>query len=821
MNEAVVQRAKVVPSVYGGLFFTTLSTLMYEILLTRIFSVTMWYHFAFVAVSVALFGLTVGALIVYLAPKLFPDERTKERLAQASLLFSLSIVVSFVLQLRIPFEPEWSVVAVSRVGLLYLLISVPFTFSGITVVLALTRFPRHVSTLYAVDLAGASLGAVTLILLLNLLKDGPSAILFIAVLSAVGAWFFSHAVGRWQTVGLATIGVFLLAALAAWSAISVQNDDPILRVSWVKGEKEPTQLYETWNTFSRLTVSGDPNRRGPPIAWGISPAYSPAQVLRLELHIDASAGTPLVHYDGRLETVEFLRYDVVNLVHYLRPNARVFVIGSGGGRDVLTALLFEQQSVKAVELNGDILKVVNGRYGDFTGHLDQQPGVTFVTDEARSYLARSDERFDIIHLSLIDTWAATAAGAFALSESSLYTVEAWQTFFEHLNNRGVLSVSRWYFHSQPAEAYRLTSLAAEALRSVGISRPRDHIIFVKSPARGEFGLGVGTILVSREPFSASDITIMQRVADDLRFELVLAPDRARGDPIFAKIAETADSGSLDLGFPADISAPTDDRPFFFQMFRFQDLFDPAFYTDTDPFLFLSRDPFLSKPVVVLFSLVIVVLALTGVFILLPLLLTTSRQALQGMLPFIIFFSGIGLGFLLLEISQMQRLTIFLGHPTYALSVVLFSLLLFSGLGSLTTERLVQPSPKAALRLSLLVPLVVLLVVLVMFGFVTPYIIDRFETETTPVRILTAVGILAPMGLVMGMPFPLGMKVASLRPNAPTAFFWGINGATSVCASVLAVAIAIGWGISTAFWVGCLSYVAAAAALGFVVARGRV
>lgn len=326
-------------------------------------------------------------------------------------------------------------------------------------------------------------------------------------------------------------------------------------------------------------------------------------------------------------------------------------------------------------------------------------------------------------------------------------------------------------------------------------------------------IALATILVSREPFSASDVAEVERVVRFLQFELILTPDHVGSDSLFAKIAETDDPAALDLGFPGGISAPTDDRPFFFQMIRFQDLFDSSLYGDFNDYL--------AKPVLVLTSLAVAVLGLTALFILFPLLLTTSRKALQGMLPFVVFFSGFGLGFLLLEISQMQRLIIFLGHPTYALSVVLFSLLLFSGLGSLATEWLVKPHLNPKLRLSLLWPLLVLLLVLVTFGLATPAAIDRFDATTTPVRIMAAVAILAPMGLMMGMPFPLGMKVTSLRPNAPTAFFWGINGATSVCASVLAVAISLGWGISSAFWLGCVSYAAATAALGLVIVRGRV
>ncbi|MDP3768639.1 MAG: hypothetical protein Q8S13_11550, partial [Dehalococcoidia bacterium] len=503
---------------------------------------------------------------------------------------------------------------------------------------------------------------------------------------------------------------------------------------------------------------------------------------------------------------------VVNLPHFIRPNSSVFIIGSGGGWDVLAAMAFEQPSITAVEMNGAILDVVNERYGDFTGHLDQRPGITFVNDEARSYLARSDERYDIVHIPMTDTWAATAAGAFALTENSLYTVEAWQNFYEHLTERGVLSVTRWHFDPRPMEAYRLTALAADALRREGVERPREHIMLVRSELLLP-DIAVVNILVSREPFSPQDDADVRRIADERDWEVILTPTDGGPDPLFAQIADADDVGSVDLGFPGDISPPTDDRPFFFQMVGLQDVFDASLYG--------GFNDYLARPVLVLLSLSIAVLGLAALFIVLPLLVTTSRNALRGMLPFVVFFCAIGLGFLLLEIAQMQRLIIFLGHPTYALSVVLFSLLVFSGLGSLATERLANPSTRLGLRASVLGPLLGLLALLVAFGFLTPAVIDRFDAGTTAVRIGAAVAILAPMGLLMGMPFPLGMKVASLRPGAPTAFFWGINGATSVCASVFAVVISMGWGISAAFWAGCLSYATAAIAMGAVVLRGRV
>jgi hypothetical protein len=466
---------------YGGLFFTTLSTLMYEILLTRIFSVTMWYHFAFVAVSVALFGMTAGALIVHLAPRFFTQERVNERLAQAAMLFSISIAASFVIQVYIPFDPEWSAGALALVALTYLVIAVPFVCSGVAVCLALTRYPGQVGRLYAADLAGAALGTLTLIWLLDRLRDAPSAVFAIAALAALGAALFILPAGRRQHAALAGLCALLLLGFAAGNAVSVRQHHPILRLVHVKGGDEGVPLYETWNAFSRIRVDGDPGVLEPAVAaGGVHPSSDGPRRL-LSLTIDATAGTVLFGYDGDRESLDFIRDDIVNLPHFIRPDASVFIIGTGGAGNVLAAFAFDQPSVTAVEMNGAILNVVNKRYGDFTGHLDREPGVRFVNDEARAYLSRLDERFDIIQVPFTDTWAATAAGAFALSENGLYTVEAWQRFYEHLTDRGLLSVTRWHYLPQPMESYRLVSLAGAALRREGIDRPRDYVVLARGP----------------------------------------------------------------------------------------------------------------------------------------------------------------------------------------------------------------------------------------------------------------------------------------------------------------------------------------------------
>jgi Spermine/spermidine synthase domain len=785
---------------YAGLFLVALATLMYEILLTRIFSVTMWYHFAFVAISVAMFGMTVGAILVYLIPRYFTHEHAKHHLALSSLLFAVSIVISFLTHLCIPFVMHKSIVGVYSIALTYVIISVPFIFSGICVCLALTKFPHQVSKLYAFDLAGAALGCILLIYLLRI-TDGPTAVIVVALLASISTIFFGTEAGNKKLGRLALLSSLLLAGFALANTALVHKQSGLLQLLWMKGGLNSRPLYEKWNSFSLVRVRGDPSRPEKPFGWGLSHTYpADRKVHQLLLDIDANAGTVLTAFDGDWNEVEHLKYDVTNLAHYIRPAAKVLVIGTGGGRDVLSALTFGQKSVLGVEINDDIIDAVNHRFGEFTGHLDRDPRVTFVNDEARSYISRQPERFDIIQVSLIDTWAATTAGAFVLTEHSLYTVEAWKTFLNRLTPAGVLTFSRWYQRGTPGEVYRLTSLACASLAQSGVENPRDHIIIVRHMQHDErqdlpnWPAGVGTMLVSQEPFSAQDLDTLEEVVRTLQFDIVLSP-RFSLDPAFATIASGRDLEEVAANFPINISPPTDDDPFFFHMLRFRDMFDREKW----------RQPDINfKGVFTLGALLIIVVGLTLLCIIIPLILTTGGALRRGAWPFFIYFAGIGLGFMLVEISQMQRLIIFLGHPTYSLTVVLFALLLSSGLGSYWTQRVNTRSVTG----SWLMSLALLLCVLMTFGLLTPYAIHIFQESRTTLRILVAVAILFPLGLFMGMAFPLGMKAASAKFAFLTPWLWGINGATSVCASVLAIAIALSLGIAASFWTGFLSYVIA-------------
>jgi len=776
-----------------GLLFISLSTLMLENLLTRIFSVTMWYHFAFVAISVALFGMTVGALLVYLRPKIFNPSGVHNQMAASALLFSLSTALALLLHTSLPFRLDATPSGVLSLAAHYGAILLPFIFSGICVTLALTRFLDQISRLYAVDLIGAATGCLLVLLALSW-TDGPTAVFLCAILASLGALAFLWKV---RERALRSLAIALSAGLMIFVSANtylVHRQMSVLRLQWTKGVAESPPLVEVWNPISRLAIRGDPDASEPPFGFGISPTYpSDKTVHQLHLTIDAGAETILTGFDGDLSQVDYLLFDVTNLAYLLSPQGTVLIVGSGGGRDILSALAFGQSRIVGVELNKGILDLTTGPFGDFTGHLEQDSRVTLIHGEARSYVSRSPDRFDTIQISLIDTWAAMSSGAYVLTENSLYTVQAFQSFIDHLTDDGVLTISRWYEERSPIELHRLTALAASSLLSRGVEDPRGHLLVYANVPPGK-PVGIATLLLSPSPFSRQNLDRIATEADRLRFEALLTPLSA-SDPILAALASSEQHAVTIGAYPFDISPPTDERPFFFFTASLLDLFSRELWSGS-----LASMNMIA--VYLLGALLVIITTLTGLFILFPLLLTTRRKNFSGAGPYLVYFASIGLGYILVELAQMQRLIIFLGHPTYSLSVVLFTLLLSSGLGSYTTRRVEATSSSAMVRWTLLP------VVVGAAGWLTPRLLQQLGETATWARVGVSVALLFPMGTAMGMAFPIGMKAAAGRAQVLTPWLWGVNGAMSVLGSVMAIALALEAGISASYWAGFSSYVLA-------------
>lgn len=743
----------------------------------------MWYHFAFVSISLALFGLSIGALIVYKKKEWFQNSRS--HLSRISYYYAWAIILSLFVILSIPLALHISLTAIFSGFLRYMIIATVFTFSGMIICLILASNPMKAGMLYAIDLAGSAIACLLVIPILSYL-DAPAAIAILSALAAIASWIFAEdgdAKYKKRSRNL-LISVFLLVFL---HLVSARYNYPLISIVWSKNGIEPKPVYEKWTPFARLLVYGEPEKPVNPVGWGMS-SKTPREykIPQIMLFIDNLAGTVITKWNGKNEEIEFLKYDITNIAHYIRKNADVLVVGIGGGRDLLSAIAFNQKHVTGLEFNGKIIELLKYPFAEYSGNLYKHHKVTMIDDEARSFIARSKQKYDLIQISQIDTWAATAAGAYVLTENSLYTVEAWSLFISRLNEKGILTVSRWYLDDKPYEIYRLVTLARSSLKNI-TEKASDHIILIRN--NQAYGLlnGMGTIMVARSPFDAGELREIRSICNELNFEIMLIPGEPSKDRILQRIIETGNLQEEIKKYPYDISPNTDDNPFFFLFYRLSDVF--------------KLDP--SHPVFTLVSLLFTVILLGLLCIVIP--WKWDRMIPSGSPKYMIYFASIGLAYMLIEISQMQRLVIFLGHPVYSLTVVLFSLLVSSGIGSyisgIVSER--YGMRKTAFFWIFLVLLVIL------FGYLTPYIISSFSSTRNLVRIPVAFSMLFIIGFFMGMPFPMGFKLASTQHgNLPLAWFWGINGAMSVIASVMAICISVSYGIGYSFWLGALFYIAA-------------
>lgn len=766
-----------------GVFLVSLGTLMLEIVLTRVFSVTMWYHFAFLAVSMALLGSAVAGVVLYFFPQAAEPRRAERWLGWASLALALSIPLTFALYLQIPFR-----VAINRtsfppdqilwLALIYLDLTVPFFLSGLVLSLALATWSQQAGRVYWADLMGASLGCLGSILALEAL-GGAGAVLASAAVAGLAGLALTWGHRRWR-VG-AVMAALLLLGLVWGNA----------RFGWVTitsskgGGPEAPRVYEKWNAHSRVTVY-EVNRN--PFFWSVSDVgwqrtleegYRRGFLYHMLLLIDAVAGTPIQEFHGDLEQAAFLRYDVVSFAYHLVDRPQTLVIGPGGGRDVLAALASGAPHVTAVEVNPAVVEAVRGPFAEFAGHLYDRPDVTVVVEDARGYIARSPQRYDIIQAALIDTWAAGGSGAFALSENSLYTVEAFQEYYEHLTDRGILTVSRWYLPGRPAETLRLLSTGMAGWARAGVADPSQHVAVVAHFVTASPHEGLANVLFKRTPFTPEEVAAIQHHAAELGYRVLYAP----GLPVTEEVGRfitAEDREAFIANYPLDIAPATDDRPFFFNIVRFGDLFSPR----------LAGSGVYQTSVEAA-AILLAVLGITagagGLFVLLPLYLGVRRRGLARPPAWmLLYFGALGVGFMLVEMPLIQRLTVYLGRPVYSLAVVLFSLLLFSGLGSFWVGR------RAGAPGWLFPTLVGLIFLQALLG---PAVLNGTVGWPLPARLALAVVQIAPLGFLMGMPFPSGIRRAGeLRPGV-VPWLWGINGVMSVLGSALAVAVAIHWGLT--------------------------
>ncbi len=776
-------------NVYIGIFFISLATLAYEITLTRLLSVIAWYHLAFFAVSTAMLGMTAGATTVYLKPNWFTKNKLDVSIAKSCLAYSLAIPVSLVM---LCFTP---LVFTRPIPSLFLLLettficTLPFYFSGIAITSVLTKHEFPIAKLYASDLFGASLGCLFVLAGLEIL-DAPSLILLCGAVAILAVFSFTWHNHSFKLRRLAWLWLGILILLVIIKLYTPYGIRPFV----IKGLlQNPNQyIFEKWNSFSRIVVKKI--HKGRPQYWGASPLAPKEEIFQYGMNIDGDAGTMLRKFSS-IDDIRHLRFDVTNVAYYLRPKKGACIIGVGAGRDIQSAILFGHEKITGIDINPIFINLLKGRFREFAGIADRKE-VSLIVDEARSFLSRTKEKYSIIQMSLIDTWAATATGAFSLSENILYTTQAWKIFLNRLTDNGIFTVSRWYSPKNLSETGRIISLAVATLLEDGNTKPSQHIALVTSGR-------ISTLLLSKQPFSEQDITKLKKISSDLQFDLIVVPGASPANDVLNSIVSANSLAELNTAvanWPLDYRPTTDENPYFFNMLRL----------DINHILWaLKTSKLIGKGNIIanltLAGLILSLFLLTIATIIIPLKLKArfkkdNQRSEKILWSGAIYFSLIGAGFMFTEIALIQKLSVFLGHPVYALGILLFSIIASAGIGSFLSERL----PLTRRPWIFLYPTIIALFILTI-RFTLTVLGTNLVSSSMLTKIMASISVIIPLGMLLGVCFPTGMRLVRSARASETPWYWALNGIFSVLCSTLAVFVSIYFGISTSFYIASVCY----------------
>lgn len=800
-----------------GLGLIAGAMLALEVGFTRAFSITIWYHFAYLIIGVAQLG--TGAAGAYLAARPRRPEELREILPRVALAFSATVLLSIAAMTLVAFDPlRFSIAALLRTALgllVYLGVLLTLFFSaGYYIAGVFTCASERAHRLYFADLGGACV-ATLLTLKLMLWLQGVG-LFFLVALLGLGASFcagplrgalrhVAKGVGVVAAVGLA------LCALGLGPSLPIPPSKELY--SFLHKEQAARPALTIWDPVARLDVlpvfRPDVNN----VIGALSPAFPPSPPLpRRRVTFDGTSNAQVLGWDGRRESLEFFSHSIVAAPYQVAPSRpKVLCIGVGGGMDLLLARYYGARHITGVELNGALVELLKGPLAEFSHDIARAPDTILVAGEGRSFLERAGDRYDVIQGLGVDNFAALSSGAYVLSESYLYTVDSFLRVYDRLSDDGVFAWTR-SVDDPPREMLRLVVLARAALERRGVCHPERHLAIVASASEP-----YGTLLMSRRPLGGAPLSVLRDWARRNGFPLLLEPDegpaaadaaarggaeRSAGGTVYERYLRTADPAPFWRGYRYDVSPVDDDRPFFYNYFRWGSLLSGDRAADGDVNL---RLPIAN---VVLLLLLGGALGAGALVALLPLLRQRREGlAVPGAAGTLLYFSMLGLGYIAVQAVLIQGLTLVIGYPTLAITVTIATMLGASGVGSLCAPRLCA-GPRG-LRLVLLLVVCGILAVATLLRPASAALLPLSE----PLRIAGAVLLVAPLAFFMGMPFPTGLRAAALRSPLLVGWAWAVNGVCAVLGSTLTVVVAMGWGFRSALAVAALAYAGALAVAG--------
>lgn len=761
---------------YLGVALVSASVLALQVIFTRIFSIMIWHHFTYLIVGVALLG--GGAAGVFLAVRRWRHDVIRRRLGPLALAFSLSTLTMLAIISFVHFDPlrmDDLPRTVMGLAIYFLGLFATFTLGGLVIAGSFSVWSYYAHRLYFADLLGAGVSTLGVIWVVHTMS-APSAIILVALLSATAALLFGmNARWRWVTPAvLAGQAALLIVSLVQPIYLPVPESKPLHWALQASGAERPE--YMRWNPVARVDVTPAMEIEEPMIVGGVSQRYlanaSADQSYRLNfVTLDGTSMTGLFEFDGDLSKFTFLKHAIISAPYLLsEPEPTTLLVGVGGGIDILLAQLYDARRIVAIDLNSDVIDLVVNRYADFTGNL-ATGNTEVLTAEGRSFLTSTSEQFDVIQGIGLDNIAALNTGAYVLSESYLYTVEAFELALNRLMPEGVFSWTR-AATDPPIETLRLVGLAAEALRKRGIAEPAAHIVVVENDTESAINL-----LISPSPFAAAQVERLEEWALENDFAMLHDPYTAR-DTAYAHYLTAENPRSFEEAYPFNIYPVTDDHPFYYNYFKWDRLLEGGARTGN----LSARVPMGN---IILLTMLFFTLIVAIAFVVLPLWrnqragLTTPNAG-----KMLTYFSALGLAYMFVQIVFIQRFTLFIGYPTLAITTTIFSMLCFSACGSLLGQRFFHVASR--------LPLVILVVsaLILIYVFAMPPIFSALLGLPDLARVVISILIIAPLAFFMGMPFPTGIREVGQRAPELVPWAWGMNGVFSVLGSTAVIILSM-------------------------------
>jgi MFS family permease len=782
----VIKKENLDGSYLLGIFIVSMASLLHEFTLTRILSVSLWYHFAFMIISVALLGIGVSGVALSLFPKIMQKPIDK-LLTVLAIIYGASVILTFVISYYIPIDPFslfTQKIQFVIIPIYYVLITIPFFFSGLIISVMLTKFSGEVSKLYFFDLVGAGVSVLAFTVLLPF-AGGNGTIVFVAALGFLAAMVFSLRKNN-------TLFLVSMVLMISVFAFLIKKDD-ILRIRVTPNkiyanyiaERPDLNMYSGWNTISKIDVMKE--EEASPDGYNV--------MLAIIDEGNATTNIPNVRKMPPLTKP----YDASNLAFVGKDSAdKVFIVGSGGGGEILVSMFHAAKKVTGVEINGLLNKIITDILAGWTGQLiNNNPKVEIITDDARSVLKRSKDIYDVIISAHTISASAVSSGSMSMVENFIMTKEAVKDYLKHLDGSGTLYISR-----PESQLPKLITTLKEAGKELGIKNDEFNFVVFRRPAT-EYEVTnsyLAGVIYKKNGYDLLDMMSMRNEASALGLDIEFDP-LTQQENIYSRLINSKNIELEIAKDPSVLTPATDDKPFFDDNYKFSDVtwstIKEVFSQDDKAILALK-----SKPVaqITLLTMLGQVLFVSILLLIVPAIFIKGERKFKVDKKFLMFFAFIGIGYISIQIALIQKFTLFLGQPVYTMLTVISSMLIFSGIGAKYSEKFINGSKSKLYSVFLIIAIYTMFI-----GLVSPLMFEAFVSLSLILRITITIIMLAPLAFFMGMPFPTGISMLKNDDSRMVGISWAVNGFFSVIGTVITMILAMMFGFKIIFFIAGVFY----------------